>query len=761
MPTTVRRSLLKGFLTIPLVVLIFAVCTDASGPNVAPAASSPALNVVGATPEVLVGAADVGVCSGSGDEATAKLLDGISGTIMMLGDGAYTGGTAAEYTDCYGPTWGRHRARTRPTPGDIDYKTANAPGYFGYFGSAAGTAGAGYYSYDLGAWHVVVLNSNISMAVGSPQLQWLIADLQASTALCTVAYWHHPLFSSTSTGVRTAIRPVWDVLYKYGADLVVNGNPRFYERFAPQAPDETLDPAYGIREFISGLGGSGTNSIGTVRPNSEVRQRSDLGVLKLTLAADSYSWEFVPIAGKTYTDRGTGSCHGQPPPVARAGGPYTSEASVTFDGSASSDPQGDALTYAWDFGDGSAPGTGVHPTHTYVAKGTYTVSLTVTDANGNISLPSTTTATIANLAPTVSMGSSQFSALGTPTATSFSFTDNALDSPWAFEISWGDGTVDAGQTGSVGTINASHTYAASGNYTAVVRVTDADGATGSAQMTVVVRDPATGAILIGAGDIASCGTKSWDLRDEETAKLLDQFPTATVFTAGDNAYPNGSAADYANCYGPGWGRHKDRTYPALGNHEYDLGNADATFDYFGSRAGPRGLGYYSYDIGEWHIVVLNDNSSYVPIKAGSTQDQWLQNDLATTTKKCILAYWHQPMVMSSDTDFIYRSSRKIFWDRLYAAGAEIVVGGHQHFYERFAPQNPDRQRDDARGIRQFIVGVGGDSAVEPTQDIAPHSEIRSASFGALKFTLYDGAYQWQFLPIPGYSFTDSGSGVCH
>ena len=761
MPMTVRRSLLKGLFAIPLIVLAFAVCTDASGPNPWPiAAPGRALEVIGTPPAVLVGAADIGICTSANDEATAKLVDGIAGTVMMLGDGAYPNGSATEYTNCYGPTWGRHLARTRPTPGDIDYKTANAPGYFGYFGAAAGTAGAGYYSYNLGEWHVVVLNSNISMKVGSPQVTWLTTDLRANGQVCTVAYWHHPLFYSSSTGVRATIKPVWDVLYAFGVDVVVNGNPRFYERFAPQNPDGAADPVHGIMQFINGLGGSGTNSIGTVRPNSIVRQRTDYGVLKLTLGSGSYDWQFVPVAGKTFTDAGSANCHGEFPPIAKPGGPYTTEGPVTFNGSASSDPQGDAITYAWTFGDGSA-GEGATPSHTYTTNGAYDVTLTVTDSKGNIA-SATTTVTVANAAPSVTGGSGRFVITGNPVALAFTFTDYALDSPWSYEMNWGDGAVESGTTTELNEpIHASHTYASAGDFTATITVTDAENASGTASVKIVVREAGQGEIFIGAGDIAACGSQSWNQRDEATGRIIDQWPTATVFTAGDNAYPNGRAQDYANCYEPAWGRHKSRTWAVLGNHEYDVSGATPTFDYFGERAGPRGKGYYSFDLGAWHIVMLNDNSGSVPIKAGSVQDQWLVNDLATTTKTCIMAIWHQPMMMSSDSDFIYRSSRKIFWDRLYAAGADVVLSGHQHYYERFAPMNPNRELDPARGIRAFIVGTGGDSAVEPTALIAPGSEVRSAAFGVMKFTLHDGGYEWEFLPIPGYTFNDKGSGSCN
>jgi Bacterial Ig-like domain (group 1)/Calcineurin-like phosphoesterase len=263
------------------------------------------------------------------------------------------------------------------------------------------------------------------------------------------------------------------------------------------------------------------------------------------------------------------------------------------------------------------------------------------------------------------------------------------------------------------------------------------------------------AVLVGAGDVASCANDN----DELTAQLLDGIP-GTVFTAGDNAYPNGRTVDYQNCYAPTWGRHLNRTIAVMGNHEYDSSaTADPSWDYFGDRAGPRGLGYYSLDLAAWHVVVLNDN---IPFDAGSEQDQWLRNDLAAHPNRCILAIWHQPYFYSSKNPSgdVILPSRKIFWDRLYAAGADVVVDGHQHQYERFAPMNPDGQADAAYGVREFIVGTGGESSADPVL-IAPNSVVRSRAYGVMKFTLNDGGYDWQFFPIPGVPFTDAGSASCH
>jgi acid phosphatase type 7 len=264
---------------------------------------------------VLVGAGDIASCSSSGDEATANLLDGIAGTVFTLGDNAYSNGSATDYMNCYGPSWGRHRARTKPSPGNHEYNTLNASGYFGYFGSAAGDPSQGYYSFDLGAWHIIVLNSNtscttISCAAGSAQDTWLRADLAAHGNVCTLAYWYHPRFNSgASHGNNTAVANFWNALYQYGADVVLNGHEHVYERFAPQTPAAAADPVAGIRQFTVGTGGASHYTFGTIQPNSEVRNGTTYGVLELTLHATSYDWQFVPVSGATFTDSGTGSCH--------------------------------------------------------------------------------------------------------------------------------------------------------------------------------------------------------------------------------------------------------------------------------------------------------------------------------------------------------------------------------------------------------------------------------------------------------------------
>jgi hypothetical protein len=257
-----------------------------------------------------VGAGDIASCSSTGDEATANLLDGISGTVFTLGDNAYESGTATEFANCYDPTWGRHKTRTWPSPGNHEYNTPGATGYYGYFGAAAGDPAKGYYSYDLGDWHVIVLNSSIAHDASSTQVTWLTNDLAASSKSCTVAYWHHPRFSSGSGhGNDPSVQPFWDALYAANADLVLSGHDHDYERFAPQTPSGVADAARGIREFVVGTGGRSHYGLGTLKANSQVFNGATYGVLKLTLSAGGYSWEFVHVAGASFTDSGSGSCH--------------------------------------------------------------------------------------------------------------------------------------------------------------------------------------------------------------------------------------------------------------------------------------------------------------------------------------------------------------------------------------------------------------------------------------------------------------------
>jgi hypothetical protein len=263
---------------------------------------------------VLVGAGDIADCANlAGAEATAALLSKIPGTVMAVGDLAYPDGTPANFA-CYDKTWGREKTRTRPAVGNHEFHSAGATYYFQYFGDAAGDSSKGYYSFELGAWHIVVLNSECAQVggcgAGSTQEKWLREDLKAHPVECTLAYFHKPLFSSGGAhGDDPTVKPLWDALYEGGADIVVNGHDHDYERFAPQDPNGKLDRERGIREFVIGTGGKNHRPFGKPEATSEVRDATAFGVLKLTLKAKAYDWEFIPEEGKTFTDSGSDSCH--------------------------------------------------------------------------------------------------------------------------------------------------------------------------------------------------------------------------------------------------------------------------------------------------------------------------------------------------------------------------------------------------------------------------------------------------------------------
>jgi hypothetical protein len=217
-------------------------------------------------------------------------------------------GTSTEFQTCYAPSWGRHLARTRPAVGNHDYDNAAGAAYFQYFGASAGFAGAGYYSYTVGPWNVIALNSEIPSGSGSAQGQWLRNELSTKRPACTAVYWHRPLFSSGRHGDNPDMRDVWRTLYEFNVDLVIGGHDHTYERFAPQDPDGRIDPARGIREFVVGTGGAPLYEFPNIRPNSEVRA-AVWGVAAFTLGANGYQWEFVAVDGQPFHDAGSASCH--------------------------------------------------------------------------------------------------------------------------------------------------------------------------------------------------------------------------------------------------------------------------------------------------------------------------------------------------------------------------------------------------------------------------------------------------------------------
>jgi len=308
-----RCSFPRSFPLILIVTLVATVAACGGERNtsqpanpVSPFAPAP----VGPTPvtpdATIVAAGDVGVCGRAEVEATARLLDGIMGPLLGLGDLAYPEGAARDFASCYDPFWGRHRGRTRPTPGNHEYQTSNAAPYFEYFGENAGPPGRGYYSYREGEWLLISLNSNVAADAASAQAAWLRGKLAAEPAKCTLAYWHHPVFSSGKHGSNGKMRALWQILQQAGAEVVLVGHDHIYERFAPQNADGQSDPQ-GMREFIVGTGGAESEESQASAPNSEV-VGNDEGVLRLTLKSDSYAWQFVPIAGRKFSDAGSAAC---------------------------------------------------------------------------------------------------------------------------------------------------------------------------------------------------------------------------------------------------------------------------------------------------------------------------------------------------------------------------------------------------------------------------------------------------------------------
>ncbi len=257
---------------------------------------------------VLVGAGDIGECGAqTGAEATARLLDRIEGIVFTAGDNAYPSGRAQDFRNCYDSSWGRHKARTRPSPGNHDYETAGASDYFAYYGPNAGPAGLGYYSFGAGNWTVLSLNTNVPIDRNSAQLQWLRSELEANRSRCSAAFFHHPPFSSGPRGGNAYVRDLWRALHAEGVDVVIAGHEHGYERFAAMDGEGRPDLVRGTRLLVTGSGGARLVGFGRVELNSEVRVNA-FGVVKLTLSQGAYQWEFVQADGGV-GDNGVDTCH--------------------------------------------------------------------------------------------------------------------------------------------------------------------------------------------------------------------------------------------------------------------------------------------------------------------------------------------------------------------------------------------------------------------------------------------------------------------
>jgi chitodextrinase len=306
--------------------------------------------------------------------------------------------------------------------------------------------------------------------------------------------------------------------------------------------------------------------------------------------------------------------------------------------------------------------------------------------------------------------------------------------------------------------------ASNGSHTLTAVARDSSGnTTNSTSVSVTVSNaappPGSTYVITAAGDVCSSGTDPDDCKG--TANLINQINPDAVLTLGDNAYDDGSPSDFSSEYAPNWGQFLNKTYPAPGNHDYHMSGASGYFGYFGSRAPAE---FYSYNLGNWHLISLPGNIGPTGgASAGSPQEVWLKSDLASHPNMCTIAYWHEPRWSSGDVHGSDSEFDQIIKD-LYAAHADLVLTGHDHFYERFAPQNPQSQPDPTNGLLNFVVGTGGSSynGYGFRSPLESNSVIRNNTVkGVLKLTLRQGSYDYQFMPAAGYSFTDSGSGTCH
>jgi acid phosphatase type 7 len=288
-------------------LLIVVLLAFLAGCGEAPSSNEPASRT-------LIAVGDIASCSSNGDEQTAGIVARIPGTVAALGDLAYENGSPSEFAACYDSSWGRFKARTRPAAGNHEYQTRGAAGYFGYWGDAAGRRNEGWYSYGLGDWHVIVLNSNCASVggchAGSAQERWLRADLAANRShRCTLAYWHHPRLSSGDVGGDEQFIPFWQALYDAKADLVLVAHAHNYQRWAPVDPEGKRDDARGVRQIVVGTGGRSFHRVTPPLPGQETANDDTRGVLRLTLRASGYDWRFVGVAGGGFNDSGSTSCH--------------------------------------------------------------------------------------------------------------------------------------------------------------------------------------------------------------------------------------------------------------------------------------------------------------------------------------------------------------------------------------------------------------------------------------------------------------------
>jgi hypothetical protein len=282
-------------------------------------AAEAAVPAIAAAGDIACDPADRGFNGGAGTAQRCRQRapsDGIlasdAAAVLPLGDEQYERGTLAQFAASYHPSWGRLNSRAFPVPGNREYETPGAAGYYGYFGARAGAPDKGYYSYDLGSWHVIALNSNcefVACAAGSAQEQWLRADLAAHRTGCTLAYWHHPRWSSGNAARDEDVSAMYNDLYAARVELLLVGHKHIYERYAPLGPTGATEPSSGVRQIIVGTGGEEQSSLQPAPPGVEARSNTSFGFLRVALRPTGYDWQFVPVAGGTLTDHGSSPCH--------------------------------------------------------------------------------------------------------------------------------------------------------------------------------------------------------------------------------------------------------------------------------------------------------------------------------------------------------------------------------------------------------------------------------------------------------------------
>lgn len=301
MPPTVRRARPCFFAAAVIALAMVAACSSPSSPT-ARDGNPPSSGLTA----VVLGVGDIGMCNRPGVAQTARLVAGLEGRLLLAGDIAYFQGSAANFRDCFNPEWGRFRGRWAAVPGNHEYETPGAAPFFDYFGGAAGADRTGYHSFMAGDWLILMLNSNIPAGRGTAQWEFVRQQLGAQRTPCTMAVWHHPLFSSGPNGNSTVMRDIWSLLETARAEVVLNGHDHLYERFARQLADGTVDEANGVRQFTAGTGGADLYNVVRTAPNSEARLMQ-FGVVRFTLKPAQVEWAFLGVDGSV-NDPGLDTC---------------------------------------------------------------------------------------------------------------------------------------------------------------------------------------------------------------------------------------------------------------------------------------------------------------------------------------------------------------------------------------------------------------------------------------------------------------------